>query len=320
MKDLLEKIANLTFGTEIETENIDRYRAASAVADAFKEAGLTVTGPTGFSDCYTIVANGRSWNFKYDGSLADNGGCEMITPILTWQDMDILQVAVRALRHAGAKVNGRCGMHVHIGTQGWTPQNIANLVKKFYRQEDIILKAAGTASNRLGHYTRPTDPQFIDRLERIGNMTLDAINMAWFGYSRPQYAIGHYEGHRYRTLNLNNLWRESKTVEFRLFEGTLHAGEVKANIALCLALAANALAAKNPRGGRRTIDAHDGKFDCRALLVHLGLNGEAFKTVRQHLTKRLKGASTKHEWLAAQRRREERRAARQARQQVHTAA
>lgn len=312
MKDLLDKIVYITFGTEIETEGIGRYCAAEAVAAAFKDAGIAVSGPTGFSDCYTINAGGRVWSFKYDGSLAGNGGCEMVTPILTWTDMETLQIAVRALRRAGAKVSSRCGMHVHIGTQDWTPRQIANLVRKFYRQEDIILKAAGTARNRLGHYTRPTDPEFIARLDGIREMTLDAINMAWFGVSTPWHNIGHYEGHRYRTLNLNNLWRDSKTVEFRLFEGTLHAGEVKANIALCLALAVNALVAKNPRGGHRTIDAHDGKFDGRALLVHLGLNGEAFKTVRQHLTKRLNGASTKHEWQAAQRRRAERRAARTA--------
>lgn len=299
MKDLLDKISTLTFGTEIECEGIARHNAARDVAAAFNANGIG--GEITSYDGYPAVKDGkgRTWQFKYDGSLAGNGGCEMVTPILRWADIETLQIAIRALRAAGAKVNARCGMHVHVGTQGWSPRQIANLARIFYRQERIIIAAAGTRQSRLDHYTRPTDPEFIARLDRIRVMTLDTLSMAWFGCISPITAnVHHYEPHRYRTLNLNNLWRDSKTVEFRLFESTLHAGEAKANIALCLALAAKALAAKAPRGGHRALDAHDGKFDGRALLVHLGLNGAEFATVRQHLTKRLKGSAYKHEWLA----------------------
>ena len=58
------------------------------------------------------------------------------------------------------------------------------------------------------------------------------MNEAWFGYAKPNPE--HYDSARYRAINLNNVWRTG-TVEFRLFNGTTHAEEVKAHIQLCLA-------------------------------------------------------------------------------------
>jgi hypothetical protein len=43
----------------------------------------------------------------------------MVTPILTWDDIESLQELVRQLRHAGAKSDPShmCGVHIHIGAK-----------------------------------------------------------------------------------------------------------------------------------------------------------------------------------------------------------
>ena len=90
----------------------------------------------------------------------------MVTPILKWDDIENLQAVVRELRKAGAKTPNCTSQHVHIGVRDFTAKQIANFVRIWYKQEELILKALGTLPSRLVHYTRPTDREFIARLEK----------------------------------------------------------------------------------------------------------------------------------------------------------
>ena len=99
----------------------------------------------------------------------------------------------------------------------------------------------------------------------------------------------HYDNSRYTIVNLHALFTK-KTVEFRIFNGTLHAGEVKTAIQLCCALVANAKAAK--RTLYKQIQTENERFAMRTWLTRpqgLNLNGEEFETLRHHLTKHLEG-------------------------------
>ena len=75
--------------------------------------------------------SGREWKFQRDSSIAgpEDEKCEMVTPILTYADMETLQELVRRLRKAGAKSDATrgCGVHIHIGARGHTPQTLRNL-------------------------------------------------------------------------------------------------------------------------------------------------------------------------------------------------
>ena len=81
-------------------------------------------------------------------------------------------------------------------------------------------------------------------------------------------------------------------MEFRLFNGSLHAGEVKAYVQLCLALASKAMKAKSTSGKKRAYTPASGRYDMRVILLGLGLIGDEFATARHHLTKRLDGSSS----------------------------
>ena len=112
-------------------------------------------------------------------------------------------------------------------------------------------------------------------------------------------------------LNLHSVFSKG-TVEFRLFNSTLHAGKVKAYIQLCLAISHQALVQKCATQHRT--QSPNEKYTFRTWLLRLGLIGDEFKTARQHLLQNLDGniawrdpaqAEAQKERLAAKRRAEE---------------
>ena len=202
MQNTIETMKSLTFGTELEYTGIARQVAAKAIQSVI---GGRVRFTGGTYDAWEVTApDGRIWKAIRDGSL-ENGGCEVVTPILRWEDMETLQEVVRALHKAGAKATSDTSQHIHIGAQSFNPTQIANFAKIFYKQEELILKSLGTWEHRLGHYAKRTDRGFIERLNATRQITNESLNKAWFG--ELNLHPSHYEGHRYRDLNLNNIWR-----------------------------------------------------------------------------------------------------------------
>lgn len=293
MNNAIETMKNLTYGTELEYTGIKREVAAREIQ---KVVGGTVRyAGTGYQTWEVVASDDRVWKAMRDGSLGIDGGCKVVTPILRWDDMETLQEVVRTLRRAGAKATRETSQHVHIGARDFSAAQVANLAKIFYKQEELILKATGTWEHRLAHYTARTDATFIDRLNATKNLTNLSLNKAWFG--RENLNPAHYDANRYHDLNLNNIWRTG-TLEFRLYNGTTHAGEVKAHIHLALALAAKALNAKSASSkNRREYSEASAKYDTRVFLLSLGLIGDEFKNTRMHLLKHLPGSAA---WKNAQ--------------------
>ena len=72
-----------------------------------------------------------------------------------------------------------------------------------------------------------------------------------------------------------------------MFNSTLHAGEVKSYIQLCLAISHQALV---QRGASHTkTQPENEKYTFRTWLLRLGMIGDEFKTARLHLLKNLEG-------------------------------
>lgn len=88
-------------------------------------------------------------------------------------------------------------------------------------------------------------------------------------------------------LNLHSVFYHG-TVEWRCFESTLHAGEVRADITLALAMSAQAINLEKTVA-RKTPVGDNPAFAFRTFLLRLGLIGPEYKNVRMHLLKRLPG-------------------------------
>ena len=96
----------------------------------------------------------------------------------------------------------------------------------------------------------------------------------------------HYHASRYHALNLHSVFQKG-TVEFRMFNSTLHAGKVKTYIQFSLAIANQALTQRNARAAptRTTND----RYTFRTWLLRLGMIGPEFETARFHLLSHLEG-------------------------------
>ena len=101
-----------TIGVEVEMNNITRQKAAKVAATYFGTGRYENTaGRNGYSTWSAWDSQGREWKFQKDVSIAgpEEQECELVTPILTYGDLETLQELCRKLRHAGAHRSARRG-------------------------------------------------------------------------------------------------------------------------------------------------------------------------------------------------------------------
>ena len=290
-----------TIGVEVEMNSITRSAAAKLAADFFGTGRYKNTAAE--NGYYTWSAwddKDREWKFQRDVSIAgpDAEKCEMVTPILTYDDIETLQELVRRLRKAGAKSDPTrgCGVHIHIGAAGHTPQSLRNLANIMASHEELLSKALKLDEGRLGRYCRPVDPDFLEALNKKKPTTMAGLADIWYTTQGASYGRSqHYNSSRYHMLNLHATFTKG-TIEFRLFQfadagngkrGGLHAGELKSYIQLCLALSA---AAKIQKSASPKEPQHENpKYAMRTWLLRMGFIGDEFETAREILTRNLAG-------------------------------
>ena len=130
----------------------------------------------------------------------------------------------------------------------------------------------------------------MERIEKKRPKTLEELKAVWYNGEYPNIdpSTIHYHESRYHGLNLHNVFYRH-TIEFRYFEGTLHAGKIKAYVQLVLCLAKSALKAASAQSGKRPYNPASGRYDFRVLLNRLGMTGPEFATARLHLLSKLAG-------------------------------
>ena len=213
-----------------------------------------------------------------------------------WDDLPMVLAVAKAIRAAGAKADSSCGIHVHIGLGEHTPASLRRLVNIVNAKEDLLTMALGITPDRRARWCRPIDPEFLAALNCAKPDFFEKMAQLWYRYSDGsstdwrECAQTHYDHSRYHLLNLHAAFsteRPAHTIEFRAFNGTLHAGEIKAYIQLCLAISAQALTSKAASPARPVTD--NPKYTFRCWLLRLGFIGDEFATAREHLLKRLPG-------------------------------
>lgn len=279
-------IKDQAFGIELEFGGITRKKAAATIAKVLNSTPRYVGG--GYDKFQVTGPDGRDWTIMYDSSVNEQGGqeCEFVTPKCNYEDIETVQACIRALRKAGAKVDRSCGLHIHIDGANHTAQSLKNLAFTFRAKQDLIFKAVAP-SRRGNRYCEPLTDTLVDNIKKIKKLDSEKMKDAWYStYRDGRGCSAHYHSSRYHALNLHSLWYRG-TVEFRLFNSTLHAGEVRAYLNLCLAMSAAAINSK--RASAEPLDNGNDKYAFRCYLLRLGLIGEEYKNVRKHLLKNLEG-------------------------------
>ena len=299
-------LKNQLFGVEVEMTGITREKAAKIVAEVL---GTTPSHPD--SSCYEtrIIADqaARKWKVMRDSSIEPNRNdgthdgldeyrVEFVTPPLKYEDLELLQDIIRKLRENGAKSDKSCGIHIHVDGANHNPQSLRRLVNFMTSRQDLIYEAL-EIGNRADHWCHKLNSALLIEMKKDKNLSKEKAEQIWYSSANDGYCGGvsheHYNKTRYHGVNLHSYFSKG-TVEFRLFNSTLHAGKIKAYVQFCLAISAWAITSQEKIVFRSMAGytAEKKVTIMRNILTHrLGLYGDEFKTCRLHLMTPLKKAA-----------------------------
>ncbi len=285
------------FGIEAEFTGITREKAAETAANYLD--GTTAAPGDYYNTQKVTASDGRIWKFMSDGSIHcqrkngnhtigadDHFSVELVSPILLYQeDIGTVQALARRLRKAGGFANKSCGIHIHLNGADHTPRSIRNFINIIYAHNDLLYKALQIAPERM-RYCKKMDAYLVERMNREKPTTFEQIESIWYE-KYPGNRNSHYNSSRYYFLNLHSFFHGNHTVELRGFNGTLHAGKIRAYIVLALALNHQALTQKS--ASSRKVQEENEKFAMRVWLNRIGFIGDEFKSCREHLYQHLDG-------------------------------
>ena len=296
-------IKNQNFGIEIELTGITRRKASEVIGNYFGTSNFYLG--QGYQTWGAKDRKDRTWKCERDGSIAtstrngqyadDSYACEVVSPILQYEDITDLQNIVRELVKNGAIANSSCGIHVHVDGANHTADSLINLVNLFTGRQDLFYEALGNES-RADRWCQKASKEMMKAM-RKGEHTKEALERIYYSQLNNGYRGGidhsHYCYARYRGLNLHALYTKG-TIEFRLFNGTTHAGKIKAYIQFCLAMSAWAINAEKVPFFKDTGDftmEQKAKIMNNFLMKRLKMRGKEFETARHHLTAAFRTAS-----------------------------
>lgn len=206
-----------TFGIELEL---------AAPDSAIRDHGLRI-GAYHVGTQVSFLPAG--WTAQRDASLSTGAGytpCEIVSPILRGAEgIDEVIRVVAKLNELGFKIASNSGTHIHVGwNDSWGAETLARLISIFSYLEKGLFATCGTKKRERGTYCKG--------VRKHGNAP------------KAKQAL---DPDRYSALNISNLANNrtnKKTVEFRLFSGSLNATKIVGWIQLCLGTVERAVQSK----------------------------------------------------------------------------
>lgn len=202
-------MSNRKFGVEIE---FIFYGDIHGVAAKLNEYGVT-TVVEGYNH-----QTRTHWKIVHDASC----GWELVSPPMSGESgLEEIRKACRALVDSGARVNRRCGLHVHVDANGLSVEAVKTICRryvKFGQEIDSFMPASRRANNNV--YCRNNDAALYDRnFNSIYDMA---------------YHEGRSDGNaRYKKVNIQSYLRHG-TVEFRQHSGTTNGSKICNWVRFCL--------------------------------------------------------------------------------------
>lgn len=295
MSNNFDGIKAQKFGVEIECTGLTREAAAKAISRVLLSDFVHEGG--GYDKYSVKDSQGRKWNVVYDSSIkrfneqrrTTDSKCyavEIVTPVLEYKDIELLQDVVRAVRKEGGITGAEysCGIHIHIDGSLYDAHSIRNLVNLFASKENFLFDVLQVAHERE-RYCKKVDRDFLGKINSKKKINMDDIKNFWYKGNLNDVHF-HYSDTRYAALNLHSFFADGHW-EMRACNSSLHAGVLRSYIVLALAISNAALTRKycSPK----ISESDNLRYSCRVWLINLGLNGEEFKNCRKHLISHLDG-------------------------------
>lgn len=281
--EYLEAMKSQKFGIEIEFSFITRPQARETIRQFFGNHDM-------------LDWRGRAWKIVMDGSVRakkrlesgevieadENYKVELNSPILEYEDFELLSGVLSSLRHRGAEISDVCGLHIHVGEEGHTARSLRNLLNLFMQKEKVMQEAFQIDPYRLNEYCQTVSEELIPIMNRRKKQTLEKLEEQW----------QQFDSSRYRMLNLDSFF-DHKGIEFRLFNATLDPDIVKAYVIFCLAVSQKAKTMQRAVPIKSNME--NNRYEWRNFLNRLGLAGDEFKEVRRQLMRYVSGDSSFHD-------------------------
>lgn len=196
------KITDRTFGVEIEfVGSAGRHELVLAL----RAEGLNAE-EQGWSESRRDYGTDQPWKITTDASIGyDRENGELVSPILKGEEgFTQLEKACKALANVGAKINKRCGLHVHLGCGDLTIDQIKNIHNRYAQFEDQI-------DMMMPRSRRGENVQYVGSLK--SNSRQESVKAL-----TDKAHTGRTS--KYHKLNIANSGKSSGTIEFRHHSGT----------------------------------------------------------------------------------------------------
>ena len=194
------------FGVEIEfLSTITKEHATSCL----RAAGIRVE-----NSFYTHETTPH-WKIVSDGSC----GYELVSPVLEGEaGIEEVRIAAAALEAAGAKVDKRCGLHVHFDARNMNLKAVKNLFKLWLKFEDVLdtFQPPSRRGNANTYCRTNLDHSIIDAGNHRGQCSLMFRKI---DACRSMEQMKQLYPCRYRKLNIHSYFRH-QTLEVRHHSGT----------------------------------------------------------------------------------------------------
>lgn len=290
------------FGVEMEYSGISRQESATALSNYFGTSFYHAGDRYDRYDCFD--GTGRKWSIMSDSSIrsVDRQGnragypnqCELVTPVLTFDDMDLLMEVLRQIRHAGGKSNTSCGFHVHVSCRkAFNVKQLTNLINMVHAKQDLLYEALKVYEGRA-RYCQKIPENLCTAIKHSKPQSMEALADIWYKELDGEHSIRsvHYNGSRYHCLNLHNLLSgRLPTVEFRCANGGFtDARRVKAIIQFYCLMVAYSFSC-NHCSFKPTVvdDGKSKKYAFRVFMLKIGAIGPALAHCRKYMLENLDG-------------------------------
>lgn len=246
-----------TFGIELETVDLSREEVAEIAASCL---GGAIVDDSHSDDIVLSDSSGRLWHVVKDGSLS-RGGAELVSCVLGAQDSDdeALSRCAPTLSSKGAEssASSSCGIHVHVGCGDLDAKTLAFALVHWMFVERIV-RALVTSRNR-----ESTCKELPDRYRMAMRQASRKAAFDENALKRATYTMLGGDGDvrvkfdesRYHSVNVHSWFyteigttHRRKTLEFRVFDGTLDGDKLWLYPALCRAIVDRAVAGEEPQG------------------------------------------------------------------------
>lgn len=215
-------IANRNFGVEIEAFGISRQRAAQAITQAGYDALVE-----GYN--HNVRPH---WKVTTDASISN--GFEVVSPVLQGeQGVKAVRDVCKALVRAGAKVDRRCGLHVHVSVDGLGIVDLRNLMARYIRHEETIDKIMPRSRRGNSNEYCRSNAQALGGLDQFRNnnfRSIDEFTEIFRSCVRRNVFVSDA---RHVKLNILSVIRQG-TVEFRQHSGTVNATKATNWVRFCV--------------------------------------------------------------------------------------